>query len=442
MRSASTVDVIRSSAMRLGGSDRDYDALLEAVGARSFVLLGEATHGTREFYRMRADITRRLIDELGFEAVAVEADWPDAYRLNRYVRGEGADPQARASFADFERFPQWMWRNEEVLRFIGWLRERNAPLGPNQAAGFYGLDMYSLYRSAEAVIDYLERVDYEQATIARRQYAALDHVRDPQRYGYEAALGLRPDCRGAALERLVELMRRAPEYLSADGRIAGDEQFFAERNAHVVMSAEAYYREMFGGRANSWNRRDEHMTQTLFALHRHLRAQGRQGRIVVWAHNSHLGDARATEMSEAGEWNVGQLVREHAGVDQVLLVGFTTYTGHVTAAREWDGPAERRAVRPARADSYEHLFYRSGLDRFYLPLQGPPAEVLREPMLERAIGVIYLPETERASHYFTAALSHQFDAVFHLDETDAVEPLDPTERWHREESPETYPFGA
>lgn len=436
------LDVIRSSATRLDGSNRDYDASLQAVGARSFVLLGEATHGTHEFYRMRADITRRLIDELGFDAVAVEADWPDAYRLNRYVRGEAVDSKARDSFADFERFPQWMWRNEDVLCFIDWLRERNARVAPDRAVGFYGLDMYSLYRSAEAVIDYLERVDYEQAAIARRQYAALDHVRDPQRYGYEAALGLRPDCRDAARERLVELIQRAPEYLSADGRSAGDEQFFAERNAHVVMSAEAYYREMFGRRASSWNRRDEHMTQTLFALHRHLRAQGRQGRIVVWAHNSHLGDARATEMSEAGEWNVGQLVREHAGADQALLVGFTTYTGHVTAAREWDGPAERRLVRPARADSYENLFHRSRLDRFYLPLDGQAAEVLREPMLERAIGVIYLPETERASHYFTATFSRQFDALFHLDETDAVEPLDPTEHWHREESPETFPFGV
>lgn len=436
------INAIRSSATRLDGSDRDYDALLAAVGARPFVLLGEATHGTREFYRMRADITRRLIDELGFEAIAVEADWPDAYRLNRYVLGERGDTEARASFGDFQRFPQWMWRNEEVLRFIEWLHGRNSTVAQDQSTGFYGLDMYSLYRSAEAVIDYLEHVDYEQAAIARRQYAALDHVRDPQRYGYEAALGLRPDCQDAAQERLVELMRRAPEYVSADGRPAAEAQFFAERNAYVVMSAEAYYREMFGSRANSWNRRDEHMTQTLFALHRHLRAQGREGRIVVWAHNSHLGDARATEMSEAGEWNVGQLLREHAGPDQSLLVGFTTYTGHVTAAREWDGPAERRTVRPARADSYENVLYRSGLDRFYLPLHGEVGRALREPMLERAIGVIYVPETERASHYFTASLSRQFDAVFHVDETEAVEPLDAPQRPEREQAPETYPSGV
>jgi erythromycin esterase-like protein len=428
------INAIRSSATRLDGSDRDYNALLAAVGERDFVLLGEATHGTREFYRMRADITRRLIDQLGFEAVAVEADWPDAYRLNRYVQRQGGDVEAQAAFGDFQRFPQWMWCNEEVLRFIEWLRGYNASVTPNHSTGFYGLDMYSLYRSAEAVIEYLEQVDYEQAAIARRQYAALDHVRDPQRYGYEAALGLRADCRDAAEQRLVDLMRRAPEYLSADGRSAAEEQFFAERNAHVVMSAEAYYREMFGRRADSWNRRDAHMTQTLFALHRHLRAQGRPGRIVVWAHNSHLGDARATEMSEAGEWNVGQLVREQAGAARSLLVGFTTYTGHVTAAREWDGPAERRRVRPAHPDSCENAFYRSGLDRFYLPLHGDAAQALRAPMLERAIGVIYLPESERASHYFNASLSQQFDAVFHVDETDAVEPLD-APRYRRSEQP-------
>ena len=423
-QSTTALEAIRSMAVRLDGASHDYDALIESVGTRSFVLLGEATHGTREFYRMRAEITRRLIAERGFDAVAVEADWPDAYRLHRYVRGDRRDAAARDAFADFERFPQWMWRNEEVLQFIEWLRAHNESRGADASVGFYGLDMYSLYRSAEAVIGYLEQVDYEQAKIARRQYAALDHVRDPQRYGYEVIQGLRPDCREVVRERMIELARRAPDYLAGDGRAAADEHFFAERNAHVVASAEAYYREMFGGRATSWNRRDRHMTETLFALHRHLRAQGREGRIVVWAHNSHLGDARATEMGTAGEWNVGQLVREHAGDEHALLIGFTTFAGAVTAAHEWDGPAERRSVRPARADSYEGLFHRTHLDRFYLPLRDPRMDVLSEPRLERAIGVLYRPETEYASHYFSASLPAQFDAVFHLDETDAVEPFD------------------
>lgn len=431
---ASPLEAIRSLAVRLDGMEHDYDALLQAIGDRPFVLLGEATHGTGEFYRMRADITRRLIVEHGFDAVAAEADWPDAWRLNRHVRGEDGDGTAREAFDDFQRFPRWMWCNNEVLRFVEWLRDHNASLRPDAMAGFYGLDMYSLYRSAEAVISYLESVDHEQAGIARRQYAALDHVRDAQEYGYEVAAGIRPDCRVAVQERLAELMRRAPEYVAIDGRLAADEQFFAERNAHVVMSAEAYYRELFGARVSSWNRRDQHMTETLFALHRHLRAQGRQGRIVVWAHNSHVGDARATQMSEAGEWNVGQLVRQSVGEEHCFLVGFTTYTGKVTAAHDWGGPAEPRAVTPARADSYEGLFYRTRLDRFYLPLAEPLARALHGPMLERAIGVLYRPQTELASHYFEATLPSQFDAVFHLDETAAVEPFD-EEGWHPDHAP-------
>jgi erythromycin esterase-like protein len=422
--SHTALDVIRNEALRLDGDEHDYDALLDSIGDRSLVLLGEATHGTREFYRMRAELTLRLVVEQGFDAIAVEADWPDAYRLNLFVRGEGPDHVARSAFDDFQRFPRWMWRNEEVLRFVERLRDINMTRQASERIGFYGLDMYSMYRSANAVVDYLSTVDEEQAAIARKQYAALDHVRDPQRYGYEAVLGLRPDCREAVRQRLLDLWMLAPEYLSADGRGAVDAYFFAERNAHVVASAESYYRAMFGSRAASWNVRDEHMVQTLFALQAHLRALGSAGKVVVWAHNSHLGDARATEMSPAGEWNVGQLVRERAGAEAAWLVGFTTYTGTVTAAYEWDGEAECRQVKVARPDSYEDLFHRTRLDRFYLPMQEETARVLRDPLLERAIGVLYRPDTEYESHYFTASIAAQFDAVFHLDETSAVEPLD------------------
>ena len=414
---------IRGTAIRLGGAAGDYDALLEAAGDRPLVLLGEATHGTREFYRMRAEITLRLIQEKAFDAIAVEADWPDAYRLNRYVRGEGGT-NAEQAFGDFERFPTWMWRNEEVLRFIRQLREINQNRPAEGRVGFYGLDMYSLYRSSEAVIAYLEDVDQEQAALAREQYATLDHVRDPQRYGYEAVFGMRPDARAEVQERLDELLRRAPSYLELDGRPAADAFFFAERNAHVVKSAEAYYRAMFGGRAESWNLRDRHMTDTLFALQSYLRRQERPGRVVVWAHNSHLGDARATEMSRAGEWNVGQLVREAVGPRQAFLVGFTTSTGTVTAAHDWGGEAESRKIRVALPESYEGLFQRTRLERFYLPLGGRAGEVLKTPMLERAIGVLYRPETEYQSHYFMASLPQQFDAVFHLDETSAVDPME------------------
>lgn len=418
------LDVIRGEALQLGNGMRDYDALLESVGERSLVLLGESTHGTQEFYRMRADISVRLIEEHGFDAVAVEADWPDAYRLNRYVRGEGDDADIRLAFGDFRRFPRWMWCNEEVLRFIETMRALNDARKPSMHVGFYGLDMYSLYRSAQAVVDYLAGVDEEQAAIAKHQYAAMDHVRDPQRYGYEAVLGIRPDCRQAVRERLMALWKHAPEYLGKDGRDAADAFFFAERNAQVVASAETYYRAMFGSRAESWNVRDEHMVHTLFALQGHLRAMGGTGKIVVWAHNSHLGDARATEMSQRGEWNVGQLVRQQAGREAALSVGFTTATGTVTAAYEWNGEPECREVRMALSDSYEHLFHRTRLDRFYLPMQGETAHALSAPMLERAIGVLYRPETEYESHYFVASLPAQFDAVFHLDETRAVQPMD------------------
>jgi len=440
VRHLPVLDAIRAEASVLGGNDRDYDPLLRMVGDRAFVLLGEASHGTHEFYAMRAGITRRLIEELGFDAVAVEADWPDAYRLNRFVRGAGDDTLDEA-FGDFQRFPTWMWRNQDVRAFVEWMHGHNAGHSERSQVGFYGVDLYSLYRSADAVIDYLEGVDPDQAAIARRLYVGLDHVRNPQDYGYEAAFGLRPTCRDEAAALLTDLVRKKASYLSSDGQAAQDEQFFAERNAYVVLNAEHYYRAMFGGRTNTWNLRDAHMVNTLVALRRHLQASGRQGRIVVWAHNSHLGDARATQMGERGEWNVGQLIREQVGPEQALLVGFTTYTGHVTAARDWDAPAERRWVRPAHKDSCEHLLYTTRLDRFFLPLNAGMTEPLAAPLLERAIGVVYRPETELASHYFSTSLSAQFDAIFHLDETTAVEPFDITEHWTQHEPPDTYPFG-
>lgn len=438
LRSSSAV--LHRNAHVLDGGANDCDALLDMVGERRFVLLGEATHGTHEFYAMRAQITRRLVEEHGFDAVAIEGDWPDTQHLNRYVRdGETASPQA--AFDQFLRFPTWMWRNRVVRDFVEWLHAHNAVLPASARIGIHGLDLYSLHRSAEAVIAYLERIDPGQAEAAKRLYACLDHARDPQDYGYAAATGLRQSCRDAAVKLLTELVRKAPEYLEGDGWEKADEQFFAERNACVVLNAERYYRAMFSDRTSTWNLRDAHMADTLLALHRHLRESGRTGRVVVWAHNSHLGDARATAMGERGEWNVGQLLREKLGEDRVLLVGFTTYTGHVTAARDWNRPAERRWVRPARRDSYEHALHATGLDRFFLPLRANVAAALENPSLERAIGVVYRPETELESHYFPATLGAQFDALFHLDETSAVEPLDADVHWTRSEPPDTYPSG-
>lgn len=425
----------RDLGVRLTDADSDYDALIAMAEGKRFVLLGEATHGTQEFYRMRADITRRLIAELGFDAVAVEGDWPDAWRVNRYVQGEG-DDDALSALGDFQRFPQWMWRNQEVLRFIGGLRAGNAQRAMRDRVGFYGLDLYSLYRSADAVIAYLEQVDPEQAQAARQRYAALDHVREPQVYGYQAAFGRRPVAHDGVVAQLLALQADAQSYLERNGLSAIDAQFFAERNAAVVVRAETYYRGMFGGRVNTWNLRDAHMRDTLLALSAYRLRRGGTGRVVVWAHNSHLGDARATEAHRRGEWNLGQLMRLAVG-ERVLSVGFTTYTGQVSAASEWDAEVERKWVRPALEESWEHMFHATGMDRFFLPLGEPAARPLREPFLERAIGVLYLPESERASHYFEASLAAQFDAVFHLDETAALEPLDAPGGWHQAQPRET-----
>ncbi|MGR4067385.1 erythromycin esterase family protein [Halomonas sp. LR3S48] len=434
-------DYVRDNAKPLAGRSSDYDDLLEQVGERPLVLLGEASHGTAEFYRMRAEITRRLIREKGFEAVIVEADWPDALRLNRYVRGEG-DDTLKTAFDDFQRFPQWMWRNTEVRDFIGWLEEHNAGKEANEQVGFHGLDIYSLHRSAEAVIEYLEGIDPEQARIAREGYGCLDHGGDPVRYGHDAAFGLSRICEDAAVRLLADLLEKSAGYLGEDGPRSRDEQFFAEQNARVVVNAEHYYRAMFGSRVDTWNLRDEHMTDTIVELREHLRRQGGQGKLVVWAHNSHLGDASFTDMGwHRGQHNVGQLVRHRFGADQALLVGFTTHTGFVSAARDWDGPVEHRRVRPSMEGSVERLFHDSGNGDFYLPL-GERAAPLKEPLWERAIGVIYRPESERISHYFKASVAQQFDAVFHLDETRAVEPFDKGELWRPEEVPDTYPFGV
>jgi erythromycin esterase-like protein len=436
---------VRLTAHELSGALADYDPLLERIGESPLVLIGEASHGTHEFYRERAVITKRLIAEKGFSAVAVEADWPDAYRVNRFVRAAGEDPDSVDALAGFERFPAWMWRNADVLDFVGWLRAHNdrAAAG-NRKVGFYGLDLYSLHASMGAVLSYLRKVDPEGERRARRRYACFDHVGggDPQAYGYAAELGIARSCEDEAVGQLLELRRSAAEYARRDGRLAPDDFFYAEQNARLVKNAEEYYRSMFRARALSWNLRDRHMAETLDALIAFLSAGGEPARVVVWEHNSHLGDARATEMGQGGEWNVGQLVRERYG-PQAVLVGFTTHEGTVTAASDWHGAAERKRVRPSLPGSYEALFHEVGLARFYLPLgrQNTVPE-LEEPRLERAIGVIYLPETERASHYFYACLPDQFDALLHIDRTRAVEPLERSAEWERGEVPETYPSGV
>ena len=426
----------------LTGAPDDFDPVLRLVGNAQFVLLGEASHGTHEFYRIRAEITKRLIREQGFTSVAVEADWPDAYRINRYVQGRGVDDDAEEALSGFRRFPQWMWRNADVLDFVGWLRAHNDALPEARRVGFYGLDLYALHSSIEAVLSYLRIVDPDAARRAQARYACFDHFgADPQSYGYATTLGLGPSCEAAVVAELTDLRRAAAEYAQRDGRVQPDDFFYAEQNARLVRNAERYYRAMFGDRAESWNLRDRHMAETLEALVRFQ--QGRQQRlekVVVWAHNSHLGDARATEMTMRGELNLGQLVRTRHGLDAVGI-GFLTYGGTVTAASDWDEPAQRMRVRPALPGSYEALFREWGRANRFVDLtrSDPGIRQLAEPYLERAIGVIYRPETERHSHYFHARLTQQFDGVLYYDTTRAVEPLERTGLWERGEVAETFP---
>ena len=438
-------DAVRGGAMRLRPDEiTDYDPLIEKIGDARFVLLGEASHGTHEFYRERAQITKRLILERGFTAVAVEADFPDAYRVNRYIRGEGTDADAVEALGGFKRFPAWMWRNADVLDLVGWLRSHNdgLPAGGSKV-GFYGLDLYSLHTSISEVLAYLEKIDPEAATRARERYSCFDHFgEDAQTYGYLAGLGLSESCEKEVVGQLVEFHRRAAELAQRDGRVAADDFFYAEQNARLVKNAENYYRSMYRSDVSSWNLRDTHMVETLSALDRYLSDGDNRAKIVVWEHNSHLGDARATEMGRRGELNVGQLVRETYGKES-YSVGFTTYSGTVTAASDWGAAAERKRVRRALNDSVEDVFHTRGLDRFLLIMQ-PGSDVYRafqQQLLERAIGVIYRPETERHSHYFYTRLSSQFDAVIHIDETRAVEPLERTAEWERGEAAETFPTG-
>jgi erythromycin esterase-like protein len=436
-------DVVVHEAVPLIGELADYDPLLDVIGDARLVLIGEASHGTHDFYRERAQITKRLIKEKGFNAVAVEADWPDAYRVNQYVKGKSSDADAVDALSGFKRFPAWMWRNADVLDFVGWLRAHNDSVQDDAKVGFYGLDLYSLHSSIEAVLQYLDKIDPVAAEQARARYACFDHFgKDEQAYGYATGFGIAESCEEEVVDQLLEIHRRAMQYARLDGRVAIDNYFYAWQNAKLVRNAERYYRSMFSGRVLSWNLRDSHMAETLDSLLRFLSAQDRQTRIVVWEHNSHLGDASATAMGKEGEWNVGQLVRQRYGNDAVL-VGLTTYSGTVTAASNWDAPAERKYVRPALPDSYESLFHDAGIPRFLLTFRGNTSATaaLRRQMLERAIGVIYRPETERYSHYFTARLSDQFDVVIHFDETRAVEPLERTSEWEIGEVPETFPTG-
>jgi protein-L-isoaspartate(D-aspartate) O-methyltransferase len=431
------VKLIRETAEPIADLESDsIDALVERVGDARVVLLGESTHGTSEFYRMRARITRELVEHGGFDFVAVESDWPDAARIHAHVTG--AKPRTGARFTPFARFPAWMWRNEEVDELVAWLRAHNLDeRDAGRRVGFHGLDLYSLFTSIAAVLAYLDDVDPQAAAVARSRYGTLTPwQKDPAAYGQAVLVGRYKSSESHVVAMLRDLLERRFEYALEDG-----ERFFdAAQNARVVANAERYYRAMYYGSAASWNLRDTHMFDTLQSL---LAFYGPGSRGIVWEHNSHVGNALATEMSARGELNVGQLCRTHFG-DSAYIVGFGTDHGTVAAASGWDEPMERMRVRPAHADSYERIFHDTGLPALLLHLRDPSRRAVRDelsdPRLERAIGVVYRPDTELASHYFQARLPSQFDEYVWFDETRAVEPLAPPAA-RAADLGETYPFG-
>src|SRR5215203_5973655 len=435
-RGRSLPEMIADAAEALPAfDDPAFGVMFDRFADRRVVLLGEASHGTSEFYRARAAITRRLIEEHGFTIIAVEADWPDAAAVDRYVRYR---PAPRRAEPPFQRFPTWMWRNVEVAELIEWMREHNAGVPElERRAGFYGLDIYNMSGSIAAVLEYLDKVDPEAARAARERYGCLTPwQKEPSTYGHAVLTAGYRKCEQAVIEQCQELLQRRLDYAAQDSEGFLD----AAQNARLVAAAERYYRIMYYGGPESWNLRDTHMFETLEHL---LEARGPESRAVVWAHNSHIGDARYTEMGVVREeLNIGQLCRERFG-EEAALIGFGTHTGAVAAASHWGGDMELKRVRPSHRDSYERLCHDSGVSRFLLDLGKGRDDALRrrllEPRLERFIGVIYRPETELLSHYSDASLPQQFDAFVWFDETSAVIPLGPQHA--KPGVPDTYPFG-
>jgi erythromycin esterase-like protein len=431
---AEAAAAIRQECVHLPPPERtdDFESSFDHLGAAKVVLLGEATHGTSEFYRARAAITRRLIERHGFTIVALEADWPDASRVDRHVRHRRG---GRFDEAVFARFPTWMWRNEEFAAFVAWLRAHNAARPADRRVELRGLDVYSLRSSIAAVLDYLDRIDPEGARAARQRYACLTPWQaDPAWYGHAVLRGQHDPCEKEVVAQLRDMLAKRLEYSRKDG----EDYFDAAQNARIVHAAEAYYRIMYRGSTESWNVRDRHMFDTLQHV---MAARGADAKAVVWAHNSHIGNAAATAMGWYGEFNIGELCRTAYG-DEAILVGFGTDRGTVAAADEWDGPLRIKTVTPARTDSHERVFRQAGIARSLTDLspgRRELREILSRQRLERAIGVVYRPESELTSHYFQAILPEQFDLYVWFEETRAVTPL-PADAPHG--VPETYPFGV
>lgn len=412
--------------------EESFASHFDSFADRQVVLLGDGSHGTSQHYRARAEITKRFIERHGYTIVAVEADWQDAEIIDRYVR---LRPSSAQISEPFKRFPTWMWRNCEMRDLIQWMRRWNEKQPPEKRAGFYGLDLYSMGASIQSVIDYLDRVDPAAAKEARKRYGCLyPWVDDPSAYGLAALRGMR-DCELGVTQMLRDLLKNRLKYIENDA-INGEEYHSATQNAFLVRNAERYYKAMYWSSASSWTLRDNHMFDTLVRLLQHYTRPERQPnsppncRAIVWAHNSHVGDARYTSMGlHRGEVNIGQLCREHLGREHVAILGCGTHTGTVAAAHEWDGDMEFMSVRPARTDSWEMIAHRAGVPTFLLDLRHDRVDpALRKALsaenrLERFIGVIYRPDTERLSHYSQAFIHGQFDGYIWFDCTNALEPL-------------------
>lgn len=415
-------------------NENDLDALVDRIGDRRIVLLGEASHGTSEYYEWRRRISERLIREKQFSFVAVEGDWPDCYKLNRFIKhlpdsGRSAHAVAHA----FERWPTWMWANEEVMRFIEWLRDYNEEIPPGERVGFYGLDVYSLWESMDAVVRYLERIDPAAARKARLAYGCFDpYHQNVQAYARATAL-VPTSCADATIQTLLDLRRNAPQYRE-DGR---DAFFNAEQNAIVARNAERYYRAMVYGGPDSWNLRDRHMSETLERLLNHY---GQNARAVVWEHNTHVGDARATDMHGAGMVNVGQLTREHWGDGEVYIVGFASHRGSVIAGEEWGAEMQRMRVPAAADGSWDAVLHEAGAHDKLIFTNELPEEDAAKVRGQRAIGVVYDPEWERAGNYVPTILTRRYDAILYFDESHALHPLHMPAHVDGE-PPETYPSG-
>lgn len=417
-RNADTAPIIREHAHEISGAANDYDALLQSIGSSRVVLLGEATHGTHEFYRERTRITERLIRERGFNSIALEANWSDAERLDQFVRGKGKDRSAAEALEAFTNFPRWMWRNRDVVELLDLIRAYNDGKPADAQVRIHGLDLYGFDESIIRAQEELQKIDPALAESARKRYECISrYAAEPDRYARVAT----QRCAQSVASIFGEVLKlRTNSSLSPELR---DALFSAEQNARVVKNAEEYHRESATGRVSTWNIRDRHMLEMLSGIDHHRATAAARPKIVLWAHNSHVGDARATSMGAHEEWNIGQLLREVPNL-QSYSVGFTTNSGTVFAAHNWGGEGSVRTLRPAIPESFCRAFHETGLRAFYVLLRDPSLTALfNEPRMQRAVGVIYRPDSELASHYFRTRLSSQFDAVIHIDQTTAVEPL-------------------